>query len=156
MGINTVTTKLLAFAMGAATSGFAGVFYGAKLSLVSPENFQFTVSITILVMIVLGGMGNMPGVIVGSLTTYLILFKILPDAPNQVHGLLASLNLTAIDQPHGDWPGLGEMVSRLKLLFFGLILVLTMLLRPVGLIPGQAEVDHVEARKEEAALEGVT
>jgi branched-chain amino acid transport system permease protein len=132
------------------------VFYGAKLSLVSPENFQFTVSITILVMIVLGGMGNMPGVIVGSLTTYLILFKILPDAPNQVHSLLASLNLTGIDQPHGDWPGLGEMVSRLKLLFFGLILVLTMLLRPVGLIPGQAEVDHVEARKEEAALEGVT
>jgi branched-chain amino acid transport system permease protein len=156
MGINTVTTKLLAFSMGAATSGFAGVFYGAKLSLVSPENFQFTVSITILVMIVLGGMGNMPGVIVGSLTTYLILFKILPDAPNQVHSLLASLNLTGIDQPHGDWPGLGEMVSRLKLLFFGLILVLTMLLRPVGLIPGQAEVDHVEARKEEAALEGVT
>jgi branched-chain amino acid transport system permease protein len=156
MGINTVTTKLLAFAMGAATSGFAGVFYGAKLSLVSPENFQFTVSITILVMIVLGGMGNMPGVIVGSLTTYLILFKILPDAPNQVHGLLTSLNLTGIDKPQGDWPGLGEMVSRLKLLFFGLILVLTMLLRPVGLIPGQAEVDHVEARKEEAALEGVT
>jgi branched-chain amino acid transport system permease protein len=156
MGINTVTTKLLAFSMGAATSGFAGVFYGAKLSLVSPENFQFTVSITILVMIVLGGMGNMPGVIVGSLTTYLILFKILPDAPNQVHSLLASLNLTALDQPHGDWPGLGEMISRLKLLFFGLILVLTMLLRPVGLIPGQAEVDHVEARKEEAALEGVT
>jgi branched-chain amino acid transport system permease protein len=156
MGINTVTTKLLAFAMGAATSGFAGVFYGAKLSLVSPENFQFTVSITILVMIVLGGMGNMPGVIVGSLTIYLILFKILPDAPNQVHGILASLNLAGIDQPHGDWPGLGEMVSRLKLLLFGLILVLTMLLRPVGLIPGQAEVDHVEARKEEAALEGVT
>ncbi|MEP7104236.1 MAG: ABC transporter ATP-binding protein [Chloroflexota bacterium] len=156
MGINTVTTKLLAFSMGAATSGFAGVFYGAKLSLVSPENFQFIVSITILVMIVLGGMGNMPGVIVGSLTVYLILFKILPDAPNQVHSLLASLNLAGIDQPHGDWPGLGELVSRLKVLLFGLILVLTMLLRPQGLLPSQAEVEHIEARKEDAALEGVT
>ena len=155
MGINTVTTKLLAFAMGAATSGFAGVFYGAKLSLVSPENFQFQVSITILVMIVLGGMGNMPGVIVGSLTIYLVLFKILPDAPNQVHSLLASLNMTAIDQPKGDWPGLGEMVSRLKILLFGLILVMTMLLRPGGLIPSRAEVDMEKAHKEEAALEGV-
>jgi branched-chain amino acid transport system permease protein len=155
MGINTVTTKLLAFAMGAATSGFAGVFYGAKLSLVSPENFQFQVSITILVMIVLGGMGNMPGVIVGSLTIYLVLFKILPDAPNQVHSLLASLNMTAIDQPKGDWPGLGEMVSRLKILLFGLILVMTMLLRPGGLIPTRAEVDMERAHKEEAALEGV-
>ncbi|OLE97419.1 MAG: hypothetical protein AUG75_08580, partial [Cyanobacteria bacterium 13_1_20CM_4_61_6] len=67
MGVNTVGIKLLAFSIGAAFSGFAGTFYGAKLSLVSPENFGFTVSITILIMVVLGGMGNIPGVIVGSL-----------------------------------------------------------------------------------------
>ena len=152
MGINTVSTKLLAFAMGAATSGFAGCFYGAKLSLVSPENFQFQVSITILVMIVLGGMGSMPGVIVGSLTVYLILFKILPDAPNQVHSLLATTGFTAIDQPTGDWPGLGEFVSRLKFLLFGLILVTTMLLRPGGLIPSRAEIDVERAAKETSAL----
>ncbi|HEX6348003.1 MAG TPA: branched-chain amino acid ABC transporter permease [Candidatus Dormibacteraeota bacterium] len=152
MGINTVTTKLLAFAMGAATSGFAGCFYGAKLSLVSPENFQFQVSITILVMIVLGGMGSMPGVIVGALTIYLVLFKILPDAPNQVHSLLATTGFTGIDQPHGDWPGLGELVSRLKFLLFGLILVTTMLLRPGGLIPSRAEIDVERAAKESATL----
>ncbi|MDQ6774416.1 MAG: ABC transporter ATP-binding protein [Candidatus Dormibacteraeota bacterium] len=153
MGINTVTTKLLAFSMGAATSGFAGVFYGAKLSLVSPENFTFTVSITILVMIVLGGMGNMPGVIVGSLTIYLILFKILPDAPNQTHSLLTALNMTSLDAPHGDWPGLGEFISRLKVLLFGLILVLTMLLRPGGLFPSTAERDSERAKKEDPAAQ---
>jgi len=74
MGVNTVRIKLLAFAIGAAFSGFAGAYYGAKLSLVSPENFGFSVSITILVMIVLGGMGNIPGVIVGSLLIYYVSF----------------------------------------------------------------------------------
>ena len=81
MGVNTVRIKLLAFSIGAAFSGFAGSFYGAKLSLVSPENFGFTVSITILVMIVLGGMGNIPGVIIGSLLIYWITFLFLPALP---------------------------------------------------------------------------
>src|SRR5207249_3355493 len=67
MGINTVTTKLLAFSIGASFSGFAGAYYAAKLSLVSPENFSFVVSVTILLMVVLGGMGNVPGVMVGAL-----------------------------------------------------------------------------------------
>src|SRR5207302_4336724 len=66
MGVNTVAVKLLAFSIGAAFSGFAGTFYAAKLSLVSSENFGFSVSITIIVMIVLGGMGNIPGVITGA------------------------------------------------------------------------------------------
>src|SRR5207237_9662325 len=67
MGINTVTTKLLAFGIGASFSGFAGAYYAADVSLVSPDNFLFIVSITVLVMVVLGGMGNITGVIVGVL-----------------------------------------------------------------------------------------
>src|SRR5215470_6427244 len=64
-GVNTVTVKLLAFSIGAATSGFAGAFYGAKLSYVSSENFGFVVSVTVLAMVVLGGMGNIPGAMLG-------------------------------------------------------------------------------------------
>ena len=63
MGINTVTTKLLAFAIGASTSGLAGVFYSSKLSSVTPDQFGFTVSFTALAMVVLGGMGNIWGVL---------------------------------------------------------------------------------------------
>src|SRR6267378_4835322 len=66
MGINTVTTKLLAFAIGASFSGFAGAYYGASFGLVSPDSFLFVVSVTVLVMVVLGGMGNITGVIVGA------------------------------------------------------------------------------------------
>src|SRR5207245_9169363 len=57
-GVNTVAIKLTAFAIGASFAGFAGAFYGAQLSLVSSDNFEFIVSVTILIMVVLGGMGN--------------------------------------------------------------------------------------------------
>ena len=66
MGVNTVRLKLLAFAIGASLSGFGGAFYASQLSYVSPGNSGFIVSVTILVMVVLGGMGNVGGVIVGS------------------------------------------------------------------------------------------
>jgi branched-chain amino acid transport system permease protein len=137
MGVNTVTIKLLAFSIGAAFSGFAGAFYGAKLSLVSPENFGFQVSVTILVMVVLGGMGNIPGVMLGALLIYYVLFKVLPDLPQQVQSMLSSFGLSGLNEPNGDWPGVVEEVQRLKFLLFGLILVLVMLLRPQGLLPSR-------------------
>ena len=71
-GINTVTTKLLAFALGASTAGIAGVFNAAKLTIVSPDQFTFTVSFTVLAMVVLGGMGNFWGVAVGAFVIYTI------------------------------------------------------------------------------------
>ena len=71
-GVNTVTTKLLAFALGATTSGFAGVFSASKLVFVSPDQFGFTVSFTILAMVVLGGMGNSVGVAIGAFLIYII------------------------------------------------------------------------------------
>ncbi len=156
MGVNTVNIKLLAFGIGAAFSGFAGSFYGAKLSLVSPENFGFTVSITILVMIVLGGMGNIPGVMVGSLLIYYVIFNILPDAPNQVAGLATTLGFDQLNRNNGDWPGLGQEVSRFKFLLFGLILVATMLLRPQGLIPSRIREQELHKGVSDEAVFDVT
>lgn len=137
MGVNTVQAKLLAFSIGAAFSGFAGAFYGAKLSLVSPENFGFVVSITILVMVVLGGMGNIPGVIAGALLIYYVIFNVLSDLPQNAANLAQSIGLGWLNESNGDYPGLAGEVQRLKFLIFGLILVLTMLLRPQGLIPSR-------------------
>src|SRR5881396_2191915 len=137
MGVNTVGVKLLAFGIGAAFSGFAGTFYGAKLSLVSPENFGFSVSITVLVMVVLGGMGNIPGVMLGSLLIYLVIFMVLPSLPDTVTSIANAIGLTGLTQASGDFPGIGEFAARLKFLIFGLILVLVMLLRPQGLLPSR-------------------
>jgi branched-chain amino acid transport system permease protein len=156
MGVNTVRIKLLAFAIGAAFSGFAGAFYGAKLSLVSPENFGFTVSITIVVMIVLGGMGNIPGVIIGSLLIYGIIFLFLPALPPLAEGWATSLGLGSLVPPNGDWPGISQEVQRLKFLLFGLILVLTMLLRPQGLIPSRVrQLELVTGTTEDMTIEDV-
>lgn len=137
-GVNTVSIKLLAFSIGAATSGFAGAFYGAKLSYVSSENFGFIVSVTVLAMVVLGGMGNIPGAMIGAIVLYFILFWLLPNAPQQMESLATSLGMTWLTQstPNG-WPGIAEEVSRSKYLIFGLILVGIMLLRPQGLLPSQ-------------------
>src|SRR6266545_2473290 len=67
MGIDLVRTKLLAFSMGASFSGFAGAFFGAYLGSITPSSFQFDKSVLILSMVILGGLGNIPGVILGGL-----------------------------------------------------------------------------------------
>ena len=67
MGINKVTTKLLAFAMGALFSGLGGAIFATKIGSVYPQSFSFIVSINILSLIIIGGMGSIPGVFVGGL-----------------------------------------------------------------------------------------
>jgi branched-chain amino acid transport system permease protein len=136
-GVNTVSIKLLAFSIGAATSGFAGAFYGAKLSYVSSENFGFIVSVTVLSMVVLGGMGNIPGAMIGSIVLYFILFQFLPNAPAQIQALATSIGLDSLNHSTANWPGLGEEVGRMKYVVFGLVLVGIMLLRPQGILPSQ-------------------
>jgi len=160
MGVNTVTIKLLAFGIGAATSGFAGAFYGAKLSIVSPENFTFIVSVTVLSMVVLGGMGNIPGVMVGAVVLYFVLFKFLPDAPAQATSLFTAVGLQGITKAvPGGWPGIGEEIARAKFVIFGLILVLIMLFRPQGLVPSRVREQELRGGTADEAvfdLESIT
>jgi hypothetical protein len=89
-------------------------------------------------MVVLGGMGNIPGAMVGALLLYWVLYKFLPDAPQQAATLADNLGLHGLNTvvPNG-WPGIAEFVSRLKFIIFGLILVSIMLLRPQGMLPSR-------------------
>src|SRR6266487_3786444 len=156
MGINTVTTKLLAFGIGASFSGFAGAYYASDVSLVSPDNFLFIVSITVLVMVVLGGMGNISGVIVGALVLYYIVFYLIPGLPDNVTSFANSIGLSSLNSRIGDWPGLSEEIGRLNFLIYGIILVAMMLLRPQGLLPSRVreqELKHAAVQEDEAAIE---
>src|SRR6202043_1205737 len=72
MGISRTKLKLLAFGIGAAFAGMTGTFYVAKLQTATPEMFTFPVSVMVLVMVVLGGMGSIPGVILGALILQLL------------------------------------------------------------------------------------
>jgi ABC-type branched-subunit amino acid transport system permease subunit len=134
-GINTVTTKLLAFALGATTSGLAGVFNASKLTIVSPDQFLFTVSFTVLAMVILGGMGNIWGVAVGAFVVFLIQVVILKN----INGVIETLGIPDFTIPllnlHVDLKNVPFL--QFQFLLYGIALVLMMLLRPEGLFPSQ-------------------
>ena len=123
-GINTVTTKLLAFAIGATTAGLAGVFNASKLTIVSPEQFLFAVSFSVLAMVILGGMGNIWGVAAGAFIVYLIQVVFLKQLNAITEGLGIPIlkDINFIDYQY---------------LLFGAALVLMMLYRPEGMFPSQ-------------------
>jgi len=146
-GINTVTTKLLAFSLGASFSGFAGAYYASKLFIVTPETFSFVVSVTVLLMVVLGGMGNIRGVIVGALVIYFIQSYLLIQLPGWITSATQALNidfLTKLD--------ISGYVQRSSFLIFGVILVVIMLLRPQGLIPSAQRKVELELGTSEEAV----
>src|SRR6266508_2660217 len=123
-GVNPIKTKLLAFGLGASFAGVAGSFYAAKLQAITPGAFEFNVSIMLLCMVVLGGMGSLKGVILGGLLITLFDRVVLTQSTNLVRALghaVGSSALQAADLTLWRW------------FFFGLGLVVVMLLKPEGL-----------------------
>jgi len=123
-GINTRNIKLLAFAMGASFGGIAGGMFAAIQGFVSPESFILNESIMILAMVVLGGMGNIWGVIAGA-----VLLSFMPEL----------LRYTVEPAQKALFGRMLVDPEVLRMLIFGLALVLTMRFRPAGLWP---EVRH--------------
>ncbi|OLC16318.1 MAG: hypothetical protein AUH29_05215 [Candidatus Rokubacteria bacterium 13_1_40CM_69_27] len=124
MGVDPIRTKLLAFALGATFSGFSGSIYAAKLQAITPGAFEFNVSIMLLCMVVLGGMGSMKGVILGGLLITLFDRLVLTQSTALVRTLgqvVGSPVLQAADLSLWRW------------FFFGLGLVVVMLVKPEGL-----------------------
>jgi branched-chain amino acid transport system permease protein len=120
MGINTRNIKLLAFAMGASFGGVAGGLFAATQAFVSPESFGLFESVIVLSMLVLGGMGHIPGVIVGAILLTFIP-ELLRDGVEHAQNFL-----------------LGKVIvpaESLRLLVFGAAMVVMMLVRPAGLWP---------------------
>ncbi len=131
MGINTVNAKLMAFVVGAVLASFSGAILAAKVGSVFPSSFIILVSIVILVVVIVGGMGNIMGVIVGSV----VLIGIL-GGPRQ--------------------PGLLQEFSEYKLLIYGVLLIWMMLKRPEGLVPNVRRTRelHQEEYLQDAWLRG--
>ena len=139
MGVNLVRTKLWAFALGASFSGFAGSVYASAFQYVHPSQFEFSISVMVLAMVILGGIGNVYGVIAGGLllaTFDRILTEVLRE-PIQRFGETIGWDALATHD-----------ITQDRLLVFGLALVLMMLLRPGGLFPNaqrQAELTPEDA-----------
>jgi len=118
MGINTRNMKLLAFGMGATFGGVAGTMFAAFQGFVSPESFSLMESVMIVAMVVLGGIGHLPGVILGA-----VLLSALPEVLRYVAGPLQALTGGRLD------------AAILRQLLIALAMIIVMLVRPRGLWP---------------------
>jgi branched-chain amino acid transport system permease protein len=130
MGINTRNVKLLAFSMGASFGGVAGALFASFQGFVSPESFSLTESIAVLAMVVLGGIGHIPGVIMGG--------ALLAALPEVLRHVVEPLQQKLF----------GHILIEaevLRQLLYGLAMVLIMLNRPAGLWPAPKHEDRPDS-----------
>nr|WP_241154415.1 branched-chain amino acid ABC transporter permease [Staphylospora marina] len=140
MGIPLVRTKLWAFAIGASFSGLMGVVFAAKQQFVDPTSFTLLESITILVMVILGGMGSVPGVILGASIITILNLQILTELTGWLNTMFAV--------PDALSP------AKMQKMLFGIVLVLIAVYRPQGLIPAKnRSVDPAKLKEPEDAAQ---
>ena len=119
MGVPLVKTKLFAYGTGAAFGGMSGAFLGSYLNTVNADQFQFSFSIFVLAMVILGGLGSIWGVVLGAIILSFINNRLIPDVLNEIPAKI----------------GLDFDLTELSFGIFGFLLVIMMVLRPEGLLP---------------------
>lgn len=130
MGINTRNLKLMAFGMGATFGGVSGAMFGSFQGFISPESFSLMESVMIVAMVVLGGVGHLPGVILGA-----VLLSALPEVLRYVAGPLQALTGGRLD------------ASILRQLLIALAMIAVMLTRPRGLWPSPEHGKSLQSNK---------
>jgi branched-chain amino acid transport system permease protein len=129
-GIPIVRTKLLAYGTGAAFGGISGAFFASYLGVVDPARFEFSFSIFIFAMVVLGGLGSVAGVVLGAIALSVVNDYLLPDVLFDLPGKV----------------GLPFDLSTVSSGIYGAVLVVVMLLRPQGLLPAGRARDATKRR----------
>jgi branched-chain amino acid transport system permease protein len=140
VGINIMTSKLWAFALGALWGGLAGVVFANFQGFVSPESFTFMESVFIVTMVVLGGMGSIPGVIVGA--------ALIAGIPEMIRGVAQSPLLSGVLDP-----SVASTISGYRYLVFGLLMVIMMAVRPQGMIPSTRRAQELRPEDEKVLEE---
>ncbi len=137
MGVPLVRTKLMAYSVGAAFGGISGAFFAVFLNSVNANAFVFGLSIVILAMVILGGLGSIWGVVIGAVLLSFVNTRVIPDVlDGEVSPLLADI-------------GLDFVFSQVSFGVFGFILVVMMVLRPEGLLPERRrQIELTEATEE--------
>jgi len=144
MGINIMQTKLWAFSLGALWGGIAGITFANFQGFVSPESFTFMESVFVVSIVVIGGMGSIPGAIVGAL--------FIQGIPEFIRGAaqagwLENIGITLTAEAQ-------SAVSNYRYLVFGFLMVLMMALRPQGIIPSQRRARELHPDDEKTLDEG--
>jgi len=135
MGVPLVRMKLLAFACGASFAGAVGVLFSAKQIFINPESFTFMESIGVLAMIILGGMGSIPGAILGATVVTVLNLQVLKGLSLWVNEL-RNAGVEIFGYNLANLPTQLEP-AKYERMVFGLILVLMMIFRPQGILPAR-------------------
>jgi branched-chain amino acid transport system permease protein len=143
MGVPLVRAKLLAFACGASFAGVMGVVFSAKQIFINPESFTFLESIGVLAMVILGGMGSIPGAVVGATVVTVLNLQVLKGFSLWLNEL-KNAGVTVLGYNLANLPTQLEP-AKYERMVFGIILVLMMIFRPQGIFPArrrQRELAH--------------
>jgi branched-chain amino acid transport system permease protein len=135
MGVPLVRTKLLAFACGASFAGVMGVVFAAKQVFINPESFTFLESIGVLAMVILGGMGSIPGAVVGATVVTVLNLQVLKGLSLWLNEL-KNAGVTVLGYSLAQLPTQFEP-AKYERMIFGVILVLMMIFRPQGIFPAR-------------------
>jgi branched-chain amino acid transport system permease protein len=142
MGVPVVRMKLLGFAVGASFASAVGVLFAAKQVFINPESFTFMESIGVLAMVILGGMGSVPGAILGATGVTILNLQLLKGLSLWLNGLRQSGAELVIpllgSYPLSQLPAQFEP-AKYERMVFGLILILMMIFRPQGVLPPRQE-----------------
>ncbi len=152
MGVPLVRAKLLAFACGASFAGVMGVVFAAKQLFINPESFTFLESIGVLAMVILGGMGSIPGAILGATVVTVLNLQVLKGLSLWLNEL-KNAGVTVFGFALADLPTQLEP-AKYERMIFGMILVLMTIFRPQGFLPARRRQREIEMVATEAAVEG--
>jgi branched-chain amino acid transport system permease protein len=142
MGVPLVRTKLLAFACGASFAGIMGVVFSAKQIFINPESFTFLESIGVLAMVILGGMGSIPGAIIGATVVTVLNLQVLKGLSLWLNEL-KNAGVTVLGYNLQNLPTQLEP-AKYERMIFGIILVLMMIFRPQGIFPARRRQRELE------------
>jgi branched-chain amino acid transport system permease protein len=135
MGVPLVRTKLLAFACGASFAGVMGVVFASKQIFINPESFTFLESIGVLSMVILGGMGSVPGAVLGASVVTILNLQVLKGLSLWLNEL-KNAGVSVFGFPLANLPTQLEP-AKYERMIFGIILVLMMIFRPQGMLPAR-------------------
>jgi branched-chain amino acid transport system permease protein len=147
MGVPLVRAKLLAFACGASFAGVMGVVFAAKQVFINPESFTFLESIGVLAMVILGGMGSIPGAVLGATVVTVLNLQVLKGLSLWLNEL-KNAGVVILGYPLADLPTQLEP-AKYERMIFGIILVLMTIYRPQGFLPAKRRQREIEAKAEE-------
>ncbi len=149
MGVPLVRMKLLAFATGASFAGVMGVIFSAKQLFINPESFTFLESIGVLAMVILGGMGSIPGAIIGAVAVTVLNLQVLKGVSLWLNEL-RNAGFTIFGYNLAQLPSQFEP-AKYERMVFGIILVLMAIYRPAGIFPARRRKLETFHRGEEPA-----